>query len=630
MDKIHRLLEKARTLPQEAGCYLMKDARGKVIYVGKAKRLRARVSSYFDASPKSLKTQFLVSHAEDFEFILTRSDAESYVLENNLIKSHSPKYNIRLKDDKTYPWIQVDTRAPFARLEYVRRPKKGPGKILLGPYPVGSNISTVLRVLTKSFQLRDCSDSEFKGRKTPCLLHQMQQCSGPCVGLVTSADYQRDLDLAVGFFQSETKARRTLRALHARMEAHAEAEEFERAAQVRDHLGLLETFLSESYEQHVESLKDERDVDIWAAHAGADEFDFSLYLIRGGLLIGQKNFHFPIGDLSQEIAEELRVFLLQYYTVEEQPLPGLVIVDCEDAEASTLDEALKALTPEERGAQVLGRKKKYLPLLEMCRRHAEESQRVRIANQDSAFVGLKKLKELLNLRELPRHLECYDVAIWQGSSPAASQVVSVDGKLDKTLYRHYHLRELPEGNNDFAMMREVISRRLKHGELPDVFVIDGGVAQVNTVCAVLRELQLEVPVVGIAKARDLVKDFKKSEISRSDERLVIPGRKDPYILSKTPALMRVIVTLRDEAHRFSRRLHHKAESKRVLRTWVDEVKGLSQKSRQAILQNLSVRREALAEMSADEMGRLLGISLKEAALLAQHLRASSDDLGEDD
>lgn len=463
MEKIEALLDKAKSLPQESGCYLMRDRDSRVIYVGKAKKLRSRVTSYFDSSAKSIKTQFLVQHIHDFDFILTSSDVESYVLENNLIKRHAPKYNIRLKDDKSYPWVMVDHNEPFPRLEYVRRPKKGKGKDLYGPFPVGSNISMVLRVLTKSFMLRDCPLSEFRGRKTPCLLHQMNQCTAPCVGLIDEEAYARDLALAAGVFQGEGKARKALQELRRRMEAYAEGEEYERAAIIRDHVDLLEAFLETSYRQNVESLKDERDADVWASHQGGEEFDFSLYMVRGGMLIGHKNFHFPVGDLGEELQEEMRGFLLQYYSDPGEVAPQTVIVDADEEGLEAFAAALGQVAGTQRPPRVHGRKKAYLPLIEMCRKHAEESQRVRAANQESAFLGLKKLKELLGLRELPRHLECYDVAIWQGKSPTASQVVSFDGKLDKTLYRHYHLQELPEGNNDFAMMREVIERRAEIG-----------------------------------------------------------------------------------------------------------------------------------------------------------------------
>ena len=621
MNKVAELLARAKSLPQESGCYLMHDKSGRVIYVGKAKKLRSRVTSYFDSSLKSLKTDFLVSHIHDFDFMITHSEAESYVLENNLIKKHRPKYNIRLKDDKSYPWVLISRVEDFPRLEFVRRPKKSRDHELFGPFPTGSNISMVMRVLTKSFALRDCSLTEFKSRKDPCLLYQMHQCSAPCVGKISQAEYTEDLSMVRGFFQSPAKARKALGELKNKMQHLAESEEFERAALIRDNIDVLEQFLEQSYRQQVESLKDEKDVDIWSYFKGSDEADFSLYMIRGGMLLGQKNFNFLSSSLEEDLAQELQGVLMQYYSDEEQVMPEKIILDADDNELESFQTALQSLSEKEFKVQVHGRTKKYLPLLEMCNKHAEEIQRHRLAVQDSPYVGLNKLKELLSLRELPRHLECYDIAIWQGSSPTASQVVSIDGKLDKTLYRHYHMQELPEGNNDFAMMREVISRRLKHGELPDVFVIDGGVAQVNVVCSVLREMQIDVPVVGIAKSRDLVGDFKQAEIVRSDERLVIPNRKDPYLLHKNPSLMKIIVTLRDEAHRFSRCLHHKTESKRIVKSWVEGIKGLSAKSKKTILENLTLSREELAEMKVDEISRLLGIELKEALKVAQHLSA---------
>lgn len=627
VEHLKALLDKAKTLPQGPGCYLMKDDGGRVIYVGKAKKLRSRVTSYFDQSAKAAKTIFLVQNITDFDFLVTHSDVESYVLENNLIKKHSPKYNLRLKDDKTYPWVMINHEEPFPRLEYVRRPKKGRGKELYGPFPVGSNISMVLRVLTKSFMLRDCSLTEFRSRKTPCLLHQMKQCSAPCVALIDEETYARDLSLATAFFQGETKARKSLQTLRMRMTELANDEQFERAAIIRDHLQLLEEFLETATQQHVESLKDEKDVDVWASYAGEEEFDFSLYMVRQGMLIGQKNFHFPLSDLREEMDEEMRVFLLQYYGDPSEVAPEMVIFDGDEEQLDAFTQALGELAGNVEPPRVYGRRKKYLPLIEMCRKHAEESQRVRIANAESPFLGLRKLKELLNMVDLPRRLECYDIAIWQGKSPTAAQVVSHDGKLDKAAYRHYHMQELEEGNNDFAMMREVMSRRLGHGHLPDVFVVDGGTAQVNTVCAVLREMKVDVPVVGIAKSRDLTGDFRKTETERSEERLVIPGRKDPYVLAKCPPLFRIIVTLRDEAHRFSRRLHHKAESKRFLGTWLDEIDGLWARSKETVLKNLTMSKEALRAMSAQEIERLLGIPHSQAKLVWEHLQAEVE--GED-
>lgn len=601
----------------------MKDKNGRVIYVGKAKKLKSRVTTYFNKSVKGYKTDYMVSHVNDFDFMITRSDAESFVLENNLIKEHSPKYNIRLRDDKSYPYLQVNWNEPFPRLEYVRRPKKEKGKDLFGPYPPGSNISMIMRVLTKSFGLRDCSLSEFKSRKTPCLLHQMKQCSAPCVKLISKEDYETELKNAVAFFQGPIKAKRTIQKLQEKMLAYAETEEFEMAGVIRDHVMLLEEFLQKSYDQKVESIHEEKNIDVWSYWNGNEEVDISLYMIRSGLLLGQKNFHFVKGEFIEELADEILQKVMQYYSDPEELNPDIVVVDFEEEEIKDVREALNTISP----MKVLGLGKKYYPLIEMARKHAEESQRVRIANADSVYMGLNKLKELLNIKERPRVLECYDVAIWQGSSPTASQIVFEEGKPNKRKYRYYHLETRPEGNNDFAMMREVITRRMDNGDLPDVLVIDGGVAQVNTVTAVLRELNIEMCVVGIAKSREISGSFQSKEIDRTEERLVIPGRANPYILSKCPPLFKIIVSMRDEAHRFSRKLHHKAESKRVLSTWLDEVKGLGEEAKKKILTQLSMSQEELKAFTVSDLVNYFGIKNPQAKALWAHLH--EDDVSED-
>ncbi len=593
----------------------MRDKNGRVIYVGKAKKLRTRVTSYFNNSAKSYKTNFMVGHVADFDFILTLSDAESFVLENNLIKEHSPKYNIRLRDDKSYPYLQVNWNEPFPRLEYVRRPKKGKGKELFGPYPTGSNISMILRILTKSFGLRDCSLSEFKSRKTPCLLHQMKQCSAPCVGLRSEPDYERDLQDAMGFFQGPQKARRTLAKLQERMMEFAELEEFEMAGVIRDHIQLLEDFLTRSYDQKVESIQSDKNIDIWSHWNGEEEVDISLYMIRSGLLLGQKNFHFVKGELIEELTDEILQKIMQYYSDPEELSPDIVVMDFAEEDILDFREAMSTVGE----IKVLGQTKKYQELLEMCRKHAQESQRVRTVNEDSVYLGLNKLKELLNMKERPRTLECYDVAIWQGSSPTASQIVFEEGKPNKKKYRYYHLSERPEGNNDFAMMREVITRRMDNGDLPDVLVIDGGVAQVNTVTTVLRELNIELAVVGIAKSREISGSFQSKEIDRTEERLVIPGRLNPYILTKCPPLFKIIVSMRDEAHRFSRKLHHKAESKRVLATWLDEVKGLNAEVRKKVLSQLSMSQDELRAFTVNDLMNYFGIKNPQAKAIWSHL-----------
>lgn len=599
----------------------MRDKNGRVIYVGKAKKLKSRVVSYFNKSVKGLKTEYMVGHVENFDFIITRSDAESFVLENNLIKEHSPKYNIRLRDDKSYPYVQVNWNEPFPRLEYVRRPKKGKGRELFGPYPPGSNISMIMRVLTKSFGLRDCSLTEFRGRKTPCLLHQMHQCTAPCVKLIDDKSYEDILSSTIGFFQGPIKAKRAITKLEEKMNQYAENEQFEMAALTRDNIQILSEFLEKSFDQKVESLNTEKNIDVWSYWNGNEEVDITVYMIRSGLLLGHKNFNFVKGEVIEEIDEEVLSKVVQYYADPEQVNPEIVVLDFEETEIVSMKEALKTYGVE----KVHGLSKKFWPLIEMSRKHAEETQRVRMTNMDSVFMGLNKLKDLLNMKERPRILECYDVAIWQGSSPTASQIVFEEGKADKTKYRYYHLQTLPEGNNDFAMMREVILRRLDNGDLPDVLVIDGGVAQVNTVIAVLNELKVEMPVVGIAKSKDLTTgDLRAKDVVRSEERLIIPGRSNPYILTKCPPLFKILVSMRDEAHRFSRKLHHKAESKRVISTWVDEVKGLGEEGKKKVLTQLTMSQEELKEYSANDLMNFFGLKPPQAKALRAYLQEEAN------
>lgn len=605
-NNLQELLNKANTLPKESGCYLMKNSADEIIYVGKAKNLKNRVTSYFNSSEKSAKTHVLVKHIKDFDFIVTNSDAESYVLENNLIKDNMPKYNIRLKDDKSYPYVLINKNSSFPRLLYKRRPKRSKNIDLYGPYPTGSNISYILRLLTKSFSLRDCSDNEFKSRKTPCILYQMNQCSAPCVDLISPSDYETDLNNALNFLKGERLAKKSYEILEQKMLESAKDELFEKAASIRDQLVQLDSFMSTSFKQDVEFLH-EKDMDVISYYVGDKDVDISIYLVRHGNLLGQRNFYFSTLDLFDDIQTEVVQYVLQYYAQNDEVLPSSIFLSTEDEHSSNFEIALNNILAKDKKIQVFNRSDKYKSLENMVQTHAKEAQRVRLENEQSVYVGLNKLKDLLKLKTRPRTLECYDVAIWQGKSPTASQIVFHDGVADKSRYRHYGLTELPEGNNDYAMMREVFERRIKYKNFPDVFVVDGGTGQVNTVKKVLEELRVDIPVVGIAKSKDLKKVPSRVEIDKSDERLIIPGRSNPYILKKNMSLFRIIVQMRDEAHRFSRRLHHKKEHRRTIKSWVDDVKGINEKVRSNILKNQKVEFDSLKSMSQDQLKQALGI-----------------------
>ncbi|WP_290734386.1 excinuclease ABC subunit UvrC [Halobacteriovorax sp. JY17] len=615
----NNLLEKAKTLPNKAGCYLMKRIRAgeeTVLYVGKAKNLRNRVSSYFNNSSKSPKTEILVSHINDFDFIMTDSDAEAFVLENNLIKKFSPKYNIRLKDDKSYPYVCVNSNEEFPRIMYERRPKKQKNVEVFGPFVVGSNISEVIRILTKSFNLRDCTLKDFNSRKEPCLLYQMKQCSAPCVNYISNEEYKKDLDLALSFFRGAgTKG---LKELERRMFQFAEGEHFERAAILRDHISVLNEFLNFSKQNNAEVSHTVRNVDILAYHVGDIEVDISLYMMREGVLLGHKSFHFPSIDCSDDFDDEVAQYIFQYYTTTFDKLPDRVITSFPKSLNETLHIAFKQVHELDIKCSAPG--KKFESLMKLTKDHAFEHQRVRILNEESTYVGLNKLKELLGLKERPVTLECYDVAIFQGKSPTASQIVFNDGRADKKSYRHYHLEERPEGNNDFAMMSEVINRRVKKGSLPDVFIVDGGIGQVNIFLEALKDHDISIPVVGIAKSKvDKKSNFKSKEVVRSEERLIIPGRSNPYLLAKCKSLFRIIVQMRDEAHRFSRRLHHKEERKKLITSWVDHVEGVGPVAKKKILSNLDLSIKELKLMSEVEIQEYFVVSKKIAKAIVKTL-----------
>ncbi|MCB9061160.1 MAG: excinuclease ABC subunit UvrC [Halobacteriovoraceae bacterium] len=607
LNRIH-LLKKAKSLPKSCGCYLMKNQKNEVVYVGKSKELRTRVSSYFNESQKTPKTEILVSHIKSFDFILTENEVEALVLENNLIKKFTPRYNILMRDDKSYPYVYINLEEPFPRLRYDRRPNRNKNSKIFGPFTTGSNISEVIRVITKAFELRDCTLREFKQRKEPCLLYQMKQCSAPCVNKISEFDYNQNLELALSFFGDNSN--KALTNIRNRMRKASDNEEYELAAMLRDMILILEDFLKLGGQENAEihQLK-ETSVDIVSPYLGESEIDISIYMIRNSHLIGHKNFHFPLIDCLDEIHEEIVNFLIQYYLKTNDELPHKIIMEGENI--IEFSEALNQLIQQNKvmknnKIKVERPKQKFKSLFELTTTHAKEQQRVRLENQDSVYVGLNKLKDLLSMSVRPKKLECYDIAIWQGKSPTASQVVSIDGKLIKDQYRYYHISVRDEGNNDFAMMREVLQRRLKKGDLPDVFIVDGGKGQVSSFQSVLKEFDINIPVVGIAKSKTK-SDFKEIEVNSSKERLIIPGRVNPYFLEKNKSLFKIIVQLRDEAHRFSRKLHHNAEESRLFTSWPGEIPGIGPKTVMKILKNLRFSREELAQLSFEELKKELGI-----------------------
>lgn len=598
----------------------MRDGKNQVIYVGKAKSLRSRVCSYFNNSERSVKVEAMASKVDDFDFVVTSSEAEAYVLENNLIKKHTPKYNIRLRDDKSYPYVLIDGNDEFPRIEYVRRPKKREGVFIFGPFPTGLQIGQVIQALTKSLQLRDCSASEFNNRQRPCLLYQIHQCSAPCVGIMGKENYRERLNLALDFFRNRKQG--TTHFLEQRMQKLAELEKFEEATIIRDQLPILYQYLEHTQQKHAELMDEDEDVDIIGIHEGTTEVDLVFYMIRRGILIGQKTFHYLNSEIQgqEEKGSELKEMIISIYSEGSEIIPKKIVIPVDKNDLEQLEDVFQIMYQGQR-ISCLSSIGKWQSASRLANEQAKEGQRVRLENEDSPYVGLNKLKELLSLKEMPGRLEMVDIAIFQGSSPTAGLVVSIEGQLDKTQYRHYHLQALPEGNNDFAMMKEFTQRRFKEqkGNDPDVLIVDGGKGQVSAVLEALRDLNISIPVVGLAKSKT-EGHFTSAEIKSSDERLIIPGRANPYLLRQCPSLFKILVSLRDEAHRFSRRLHHHAEKEKLLHSWVNEVEGIGPKLRDDLRRKIQGSAENYKDLSIPELMRALRIKPGPAKSIFFYLR----------
>ena len=622
LKNIEKLKSTASNLPKTPGCYLFYNSTGEVLYVGKAKSLRQRVLSYFRSDHKdSVKTRYLVEKIREISFELTETDAEAFVLENILIKKYRPKYNIRLKDDKSYPYIILKKGESFPRIEFRRRVKKDKVNLCFGPFVHGSNLFNMLKVVNKAFRLRDCSDHEFNSRKEPCILYQMNQCSAPCVDLISEQDYQRDLNLGVSLFKGESKA--PLKALNKEMLRFAEQEEFENAGRLRDLISEISEFSQNFIEIASKEGQRRDDVDLVGWYLSEHEVDISIGIIRSGVHFGHKSHYFLREDFERDYSflEAITQFYVQYLISSSDALPRKVLFQIDENRSkecfSYLEKSVADIMHTK--IDVLENVKKYESLLSLNKRQAEENYKIRKLENSSTLLALKKLQALLGLGEAPRFLECYDVAIFQGKSPTASQVTFVDGSPDKKNYRHYHLKELDEGNNDFAMMKEVASRRADNGRLPDVFIIDGGKGQVSAFKRGLSGAALNVPIIGIAKSKTK-SSFKSKALASSEERLIIPGQKDSVILPKGSALFRVLTQMRDEAHRFSRRLHHHKESGKLIKSWLDEVPGVGEKTKNKILSIEGSNLVEIEKLSTEELMNKFGISIKVAKNILHFLK----------
>lgn len=579
-------------LTHRPGVYRMLDPKGQVIYVGKAKDLRKRVGSYFSGRAQDAKTMALLRAVADVEVTVTATEAEALMLEYNLIKQHRPRYNVVLRDDKSYPYIHVSTDQAFPRLAFYRGAKRKTGR-MFGPYPSAGSVRETLNQLQKLFRVRMCEDSYFANRSRPCLQYQIKRCTAPCVGLIGEQQYAADVGDAILFLQGHSDE--VTHKLVERMESAAASMRYEQAAQYRDQLATLRQVQSRFVTSATRG-----DFDVVGLASEHGRYCVAVMFFRGGRSLGSRNY-FPRLAPGADEDEIIRAFLLQYYGGGREA-PREILVSRSVPDADGLAEMLTEKTGRkvEIKWRLRGDRARWA---EMAVTNALHGAVLKNRSQASIEAQLEALAEALALDETPTRLECFDISHTQGEATVASCVVfGPEGPL-KSDYRRFNITGVAAGD-DYAALTQALTRRyarIKAGEapLPDVLFIDGGRGQLGCAVAALKELQMDqIRIVGVAKGQGR---------KPGRERLYEPGRAQPLKLADDSPALHLIQRVRDEAHRFAITAHRARRQKRQSTSPLEEIPGLGPKKRRDLLRQFGGL-QAVARAGIEDLVRVKGIS----------------------
>jgi len=588
------------SLPLLPGVYRMLDATGQVLYVGKAAQLKKRVSSYFQKTNISPRIRLMISHIANIEVTITNTEAEALLLENNLIKSLKPRYNILFRDDKSYPYI-ILTGDMYPRIAYYRgAPLKQHQNF--GPYPNANATKESIDLLQKIFRLRTCEDSVFNNRTRPCLLHQIQRCTAPCVGMISLEDYATDVrnaSLLLQGKQDEVEVR-----LRAAMEQAAETQHYEHAAALRDQLHALHTV---QQKQFMESGR-ATDADIVAAVELDGALCVNLSMVRGGRHLGDKHF-FPQNADNQSVNEVLEAFLAQHYL--NSSIPPLILTNIE-----VMNAALEDLFNQQSGQKiqirhsVTGERRQWI---DMAANNALLTLRQRAGMQAGQLLRLEALRNAMSQPQLSR-IECLDISHTMGEATVASCVVYDNLAIRPTEYRRYNIKGIT-GGDDYAAMRQALTRRYQklpadEGKRPDLILIDGGLGQLNVAVEVMAELNLSnIQLMGVAKG---------VERKPGMEQLLLPGQEKPLQLSPDSPALHLIQQVRDEAHRFAITGHRAQRGKARTTSSLEEISGIGEKRRRNLLSRFGGLK-GVQQASVAELEQVEGISPALAERIYQQL-----------
>ena len=585
-----------KTLTTRPGVYCMQDEEGKVIYVGKAKSLKKRVTSYFNRSQTdSPKTQVMVKQIENIEVTVTHTENEALILENNLIKSYKPRYNILFRDDKSYPYLYLSSNHKYPHFRYHRGALKGKGKYF-GPYPSAGSVRSTLNLIQKLFLIRSCEDSVFANRSRPCLQYQIKRCTAPCVEYISKEEYKRDIDNATLFLEGKNED--VIKGLTEPMQKASDALEFEVAARLRDQIRAIRDVQEK---QHISS--ESGDIDIISCVINANQACIQLVFIRAGLNLGNRNYY-PQHIEEQTEADLVKAFISQFYLNEhsQQKIPTEIILSHNFDDMALLENVIsdKAGKKIKLKANVRGERLKWLS---MATENAELTINQRIASNKSQHKRFDALQKLLELKEPIEHMECFDISHTQGEATVGSCVVfGPDGPVNSK-YRQFNIENITKGD-DYAAMSQVIRRRYtrvvkENAALPDLILIDGGKGQIGVAKKELYELQLtHIPILGVAKG--------PSRKPGLENLILALDNKTVHCDSSSPAL-HLIQHIRDEAHRFAITAHRQRRKKARGRSKLEEIEGIGNKRRQNLIKHFGGI-QGVAKAGVDDIAMVSGIS----------------------
>jgi excinuclease ABC subunit C len=598
MSESNLLKEKVELAPRCPGVYLMKDAQGKIIYVGKANDLKSRISSYFTGKDARPMAPFLVSRISDIEFITTATEKEALILENNLIKQHRPRYNVFLRDDKTYYHLGLDPDEFYPRLQLVRKIQNKKARYF-GPYPSGLSAKETLRFVLQVFPLRTCRDRDFKLRRRPCLEHQIGRCLAPCAKLIDEASYKKLVGGALAFLGG--RSRPLIADLKKQMAEAAQNLDYEEAARLRDRIAALDHVLEK---QNVDWAAGHNQ-DVFGVYETDGHFQLCVLFIRDGKLLGKKSFA-PVKSHT-DLPEVVAAGIKQYYD-EGADIPPEIIIPVSLSDNDVIEEWLSDKR-ERRVSLTVPVKGDKKNLLELAVSNARSVWEQEHKKEEQKINALKILQEKLSLEIPPKRIECFDISNISGSHAVGSLVVLQDGEPDKSGYRRFRIKTV-QGADDYAMMHEVLTRRFAHTDnLPDLIVVDGGKGQLNVALAVLKELQINVDVIGLAKeerSQLARRSSAKRAAAKAEDRVFLPRRKDPIFLSKWPHALAILQRVRDEAHRFAVSYHHKLKEKSDLRSVLDNIPDIGEERKKALLKHFETV-SLIKEATIKELQQVEGI-----------------------